>query len=286
MSSIRMPTAQESAQLFYRGRTLSIPISADGKSWPVASDQYLYCWQALVEVGNAMHGSEWSFYDLIAMVPGRPPELVRPSASGELKEDDAYWESEAKKWKSNHAAHMRLMAVLNWFGDELRNGRVVAFTLKSGRMLKIDQGYWFGKAAHDNAFSAGMVDGHFLFIGRNELMARLALIREPEIAVPSTAEGLHLSPYMKLMLAVIGTAHIVPNSTANPNGQSSIESLKAEFVRLAPQFGLQVNPYWGERDRPEYKTWTPDKGHAELSNRLLDVMPSLIREISDQTRRG
>ncbi|NML88813.1 hypothetical protein HHL26_06990 [Sphingobium sp. TB-6] len=280
MSGVSITPPQDPTRFCYGGRLLNIPISSDGSSWPVASDEYLYCWQALIEVGKALYGDEWSFYDLLAMVPQRPPGMVRAEARSPVKEDDAFWDREAKKWQGNWNAHKRVSAAIEWFGDELRNSRVAAFTLKSGRMLKVEQGYWFGKAAHDAAFSAGQIGGYFLFIGRDELMARLALIREPEIAVPSTAEGLHLSPYMKLMLA------IVENSKINPDNQPSIDSLKAEVAQLAPNFGLQVNPYYADRDRPEYKAWSPDKGYAELSGKMLDAIPSLVREIPSQVRRG
>lgn len=283
MRGVSITPPQDPTRSCYGGRLLNIPISSDASSWPVASDEYLYCWQALIEVGKALHGDEWSFYDLLALVPQRPPGMVRAEARSPVKEDDAFWDREAKKWQGNWNAHKRVSAAIEWFGDELRNSRVAAFTLKSGRMLKVEQGHWFGKAAHDAAFSAGQIGGYFLFIGRDELMARLALIREPEIAVPSTAEGLHLSPYMKLMLAVIEQFGDRLRQRPQPK---KIEVERA-IEEIAPRFGLQCNPYAGDPNRKAEKAaWRPDKGLTALGETAHGVMATFIREISDQSMKG
>ena len=281
MSGLSITPQQNPTRFCYGGRLLNIPISSDGSSWPVASDEYLYCWQALIEVGKALHGDEWSFYDLLAMVPQRPPGMVRAEARSPVKEDDAFWDREAKKWQGNWSAHKRLSAAIEWFGDELRNSRVAAFTLKSGRMLKVEQGYWFGKAAHGAAFSAGQIGGYFLFIDRDALTARLALLREREIAVPSTAEELHLSPYMKLMLAVVEQLDVTKD---NQPKKVEVEHAIAE---LAPRFGLQCNPFAGNENRKAEKTaWRPDKGFGVLGETAHGVMATFIREISNQTMTG
>lgn len=277
-----MPPKLDLAGPFRPKKVLNIPEGNDRSGWPVASSEYLHCWNAIEEAGAAIHGPEWSSGDLLATVPTAfSPEAVRANLPTETDgSDDSIWEAAQTDWLDNIGAHARLLATIQWLDDELRNGRVIAHKLRAGEMMALPAKHWFGQAIGNSALNAGRVEGQWLFIGRRELMSKLATLREPEIAVPTSADGLHLSPYMKLMLAIAEDVSITPDN------QPTIESLKAEIARLATSFGLQVNPHWGDKGRPDYKTWLPDKGFAELSGKMLDAMPSLLREISEQARRG
>lgn len=79
----------------------------------------------------------------------------------------------------------------------------------------------------------------------------------PEI---DEARGLHLSPYMRLMLEVIRRQNITPSN------QSTKESLKAEILALSERFGCQID--------------------GQLSDKLAGAMATLVREPSSQRGRG
>jgi hypothetical protein len=265
----------------YKGQLLHIDVGGDRHSWPKASEQYVYCWPALEEIGSVLFREEWTSADLYAQVPGLRPQFARANPPvGRVKSlSESAWERASEKWDHNKASHQRLSEALLWVGDELRNGRVIATKLERWQMVPLPSSYWFGVGAENAAWQTGKVGGLFLFLDRASLDLRLSVERQSAV-VPATTTEIHLSPYMKLMHAVIRSASVAPNN------QPSIDSLKAEMVRLAPNFGLQANPHWADKSARGFKSWSPDKGFAELSNRLLEAMPTLVREIHDQTRRG
>lgn len=279
MTSVNL--SQDPIRFCYKGAALNL--SMDRQSWPRASDEYLCCWAALEQIGAGIHGDAWKATDLAARIPATPPDFARanPPAGRVKPTDEEYWSKETSRWDRNRESYIRLKNTILWLGEELRNGKIHGASLKSGQMVAIPASYWFGVGAEDAACQTGRIGNNFLFIPRADLLARLTVLREPEIAIPSTADGLHLSPYLKLMLAVVERLGITQD-----NQPKKIE-VEYAIAELAPRFGLQCNPYAGnERQQAEKKAWRPDKGMASLGETTHGVMATLIREISNQNPTG
>jgi hypothetical protein len=101
--------------------------------------------------------------------------------------------------------------------------------------------------------------------------AALALVKSQAVLSGSDAD-LHLSPYMGLMVAVIRQMEI------RPDNQPGVEAIKSTIAELAPAFGLDVDPK--DLDDPSrLQNWAPRAGTERLSRKMIEAMPTLLREI-------
>jgi hypothetical protein len=274
---------QEPLRFCYKGNALDYLKPVDRKKWPRASDEFVYAWEAIDLVGAALHQAQWLPSDLFCKVPGKAPNVARWELKGKrpASEDKAFWDRAQDQWDENVAAHTRLLEAVEWIGTELRNDRLTAYTLSSGGMRKVGPGHWFGIDAENVAFLWGKIGDRFVFLDMAQLRGRCASLGQIA-AAPALANtsDLHLSPYMKMLLAVIEAERVTAED------QPVVAALEAKIIEMAPLFGLEVNPFHSDRSNPGYKSWVPTKGMAELSGKSLDVMPTIIREISKQSYRG
>jgi hypothetical protein len=182
--------------------------------------------------------------------------------------------------KENDAARGRLTRVIEWIVDAARHGdlttylRIADIDRRAGFYREAPGGFWdvgdivearfrnghleYVSEDSDPHLPADQVEDVFIFFGAESLSRSLATMVSPA-RVPEEAVGLHLSPYMRLALAVIRDRSI------SLENQGKIADVKDAVFRLAPHFGL---------DPAEAKT-------------LMGYIATIVREpISQKGRHG
>ena len=228
-------------------------------AWPIDPSGYVFLARALNEIGRAKFGSEWD-----RKVPPDPDD--NEDDDDDSAEGLAAWSQAPEAWEKADAearatsASMR-MAVWREISEQCLSGHLVTAvrSTRGGPMTVLAADNWNTENL-DNRFQRlqmspsqpfaerSVADTGWIYVDRESLDKYLA--GQP-YAAPNVANSVHLSPYLKLMLAIAKDMNIAPDR--QPKKEQLIATLESK--------------------------WTgPDK----LSKNLLSAMATLLREPDSQ----
>lgn len=189
----------------------------------------------------------------------------------------AEYDDAAVRWKEfcleNNEYIKRLRAVCDWVESKARSGEICTFLRlvdtahKSGEYLKAPDGFWNVEDTVHNRLSEGTVlfsqdnkdpEEYYIFFDKISLEESL-LTLDTSTELLDQLDVPHLSPYLKLALAVIRKEGITPEN------QLKKDAVLDTVHELAPKFGID----------PEGKTKT-----------LLGYLATMIREPESQAGRN
>lgn len=155
----------------------------------------------------------------------------------------------ARERAENDSRATRLLGAVDWLVSRARDGelvtalRFVNTSLLEAHFMPVGGGVWHTEPIIPNRFAAGFFDHIFpgqarafpvyAFFTRESLARALGAVRVASLA-PVEADGVWLSPYIKLMLAAVRQLQITENHA--PKKQVIVDTLNA----LAPSFGLEL----------------------------------------------
>lgn len=234
----------------------------DGSYWrtpserPRLNDDYIFIADALERVGSET--PEWTGDEISVM---------------DNQSDDPRYE--------------RLQTAMRLIADAGRNEHVKTYLWRPGTAVKeAPVEIWHGSVDRLRFAQCTADDrGHkaLLFFKTDSLARLLAKVNCMSGPIPPNSDIplFHLSPYLKLMLAVVEQLGVTKD---NQPKKLQVEHAIAE---IAPHYGLECNPHVGNASKQvEKKAWQPRKGLAVLGETAQGVMATFIREISGQNMRG
>ena len=233
------------------------------EAWPADTDTHVFIARAVQRVGRAMHGSEWLGYEVkvrakgiplarggemtILFVPrrlGRPGKMPPPNPHPPIEDEPAALRRVEKVYRAIVAA--------------CQSGKLetAARARIGGEIHELPKSVW-NTERWRSRFETGELDvehpfqhpfkrdqGSWIFIGSRTLSQFLLTLADQP---PSDVELPHLSPYLRVLLAVAKKLDITPDH--QPLKKTVIAELEASW-----------------------------KGESPLSDSLLRAMGTILRE--------
>lgn len=226
-------------------RLLDLDIWSKRDAWPRPDKTRIFLAEALDLTGKAMHRDAWTGDEIqavtrLSLIPSDIERAIYRWPKRGSRPEQTKCDAERIRREQNNAGLDRLFSVANWIGDRCRDDEVATYIrpISGGEFLDADASLWnvddvltthFRRCRCDYQFGYGPSSPCHIFLDRSALSAALAMVAP--IAIPET-EGLHLSPYMRLLLAVIREEDI------RPSNQPKIETIKGTIKFLGPKFGI------------------------------------------------